>query len=302
MNLKQLLSEFLLEMQLQNYSQRTIKQYKNNVGGLLTFAEKELKITEVNQLTHQHIKLYVRNKQANGLSESYINSIIKGVKSFYNYLVKEEYVEKNIVDKVELLKMPITIIETPTDEEVKNMLRVYDFSDFLNARNKCILSVLIDTGVRNFELCNIMMEDVKDNYILIKAGKGNKQRVVPISKNLHKIISKYKIIREKYIKTIHEDKYLFLSRTGRQLTIGTVENIVKQAGEIAGVDSSIRCSPHTLRHYYAQSQLKNNLDLYYLSRILGHTDIKITKRYLQSIHDEEIILKGSITSPLNNFR
>lgn len=302
MNLKQLLSEFLLEMQLQNYSQRTIKQYKNNVGGLLTFAEKELKITEVNQLTHQHIKLYVRNKQANGLSESYINSIIKGVKSFYNYLVKEEYVENNIVEKVDLLKMPITIIETPTDEEVKNMLRVYDFSDFLNARNKCIISVLVDTGIRNFELCNIMIEDVKDNYILIKAGKGNKQRVVPISKNLHKIISKYKLIREKYIKTFYEDKYLFLSRTGKQLTIGTVENIVKQAGEIAGVDSSIRCSPHTLRHYYAQAQLKNNLDLYYLSRILGHTDIKITKRYLQSIHDEEIILKGSITSPLNNFR
>lgn len=299
MRLKELLSEFLMELQLQNYSKRTIKQYKNNVGGLLTFVEKEFTITELKKLNHQHVKMYIKNKQDIGRKESYINSIIKGIKAFYGYLVKEDYTDKNIIDKVALLKTTTTLIKTPTDKEVECMLKVFDFSDFLNARNKCIISVLVDTGIRNFELCNIRIDDVKDGYIVIKRGKGNKERVVPLSNNLKKIIFKYERIREKYIKSCYEQEYLFLSRTGKQLTIGTVENIVREAGIRANVDDSIRCSPHTLRHYYAQAQLKNNLDIYSLSRILGHSGTRITNRYLQSLKDDDIISKASITSPLN---
>lgn len=302
MRLKEVLLEFTMELQLQNYSIRTIKGYKNNVGGLLTFIEKEFKITEIEKLNHQHIKMYIKNKQDIGRKESYINSIIKGIKAFYQYLVKEGYTDKNITDKVALLKTPTTLIKTPTDNEIEGMLKSYDFSDFLNARNKCILSVLVDTGIRNLELCNIKIDDVKDGYIVIKHGKGNKERVVPISKNLKKIIFKYERIREKYIKSCYEQVFLFLSRTGKQLTIGTVENIVREAGIRANIDDSIRCSPHTLRHYYAQAQLKNNLDIYSLSRILGHSGTRITNRYLQSMKDDDIILKASITSPLNVLR
>lgn len=190
MRLKDLLSEFLMELQLQNYSNRTIKGYKNNVGALLIFVEKEFKVTELEKLNHQHIKMYIKNKQDNGLSECYINSIIKGVKAFYKYLIKEEYTDFNIIDRVSLLKTPITLIKTPTDKEVESLLKAFDFSDFLNARNKCVISVLVDTGIRNFELCNIRIDDVRDNYIIIKNGKGNKERVVPVSKNLKRILFK----------------------------------------------------------------------------------------------------------------
>jgi integrase/recombinase XerD len=106
---------------------------------------------------------------------------------------------------------------------------------------------------------------------------------------------------EIFILKIKHDNY-FLSNTGLPLTIEAVERIVKIAGEIAGVRKEIRCSPHTCRHYFAQTQLKNGLDVYSLSRILGHENIMITKRYLQSIQDEDIVLMAMKTSPLMNLK
>ena len=98
------------------------------------------------------------------------------------------------------------------------------------------------------------------------------------------------------------DDYYFLSRTGRQLTVEANERIIANVGELAGVRVDIRCSPHTLRHYFAQSQLKNGLDVYSLSRLLGHTNISITKRYLQSLEDDDLIDIASNTSVLGNLR
>ena len=94
---------------------------------------------------------------------------------------------------------------------------------------------------------------------------------------------------------------LFLSRTGQPLTVEAIEKIVKIAGEKANVRSDIRCSPHTCRHYFAQSQLKNGIDVYSLSRLMGHGNIMITQRYLNSMRDDEITVRSIKTSPLMNL-
>ena len=120
---------------------------------------------------------------------------------------------------------------------------------------------------------------------------------------LKKILIKYERAREEYIKDslIREDAY-FLSYRGKRMTGEAVERIVKICGEEARIRKEIRCSPHTCRHYYAQAQLKNVLDVYSLSRLLGHESINITKRYLQGIQDESIIKMSVKTSPLMNLK
>lgn len=128
------------------------------------------------------------------------------------------------------------------------------------------------------------------------------ERLVPISPSLGKILLKYKQKRWQYVKERYEVEYYFLSQKGRKLTIETVENILRKCGDIARVRKEIRCSPHTCRHYYAQTQLKNGLDVYSVSRLLGHEDISITKRYLQSIQDEDVLKMAIKTSPLMNIR
>lgn len=126
-----------------------------------------------------------------------------------------------------------------------------------------------------------------------------KERIVPISPQLKKLLIKYERVREGYLKDniLHYDNY-FLSYRCKPLTVEGIERIVKICGE--GI-KGIRVSPHTIRHYYAQAQLRNGLDVYSLSRLLGHSTIDITKIYLQSIQDESIIELSRKTSPLSNL-
>jgi integrase/recombinase XerD len=102
-------------------------------------------------------------------------------------------------------------------------------------------------------------------------------------------------------KVIHYDNYL-LSRTGRPLTKEALEHIFTQAKQKVTIRESIRCSPHTARHYFAQACLRNGLDLYSVSRLLGHENINITKRYLQSLEDRNIVEMASKATPLHNLR
>ena len=123
------------------------------------------------------------------------------------------------------------------------------------------------------------------------------------SGSVKKLMLKYERMRGAYFldHKLGYDNY-FLSRTGRPLTKEAVEHIFNQANERAKVRSTIRCSPHTARHYYAQTNLRNGLDVYSLSRLLGHENINITKRYLQSIQDESIVTMAAKSSPLSNLK
>lgn len=157
------------------------------------------------------------------------------------------------------------------------MLVVFNYRNYLNARNELIIALFIDTGIRNLELCTIRKCDINETFILIHR-KGNKDRYVPITPFLNKSLIKFDRIREQYLRDkFRVDDYYFLSLTCRQLTVEAIERIVKDAGKKAGVRDEIRCSPHTFRHFFAQKQLMNGLDVYSLSRILGHENISITK-------------------------
>jgi integrase/recombinase XerD len=216
--------------------------------------------------------------------------------------VQEKYINKSPCEKVPWQKEGKVLIKTFNDDEIKRLLNYYDFSDYLNARNKTIIALLIDTGARNLEVCSIQKADVKEMHIIIK-GKGNKERLVPVSPYLKKHLIKYDRIKEGYFK----DRYYmpenyFLSRTGKPLTVEALERIVRLAGEKTKVRDEIRCSPHTFRHYFAQAQIKNGNDLYSISVLLGHEDTSITRRYLQSLQNEDILEKSIKSSPLMNLR
>lgn len=294
------LREYIYEIRLRNYTERTIKGYKNNLNKFLTYCKNEFGLSEIEEVSHLHIKQYLKELKDRGLSESYINTILKNIRSFYKYCYKEGYC-LNVALKVEWLKEKNVLIETFTDAEVRRMLDAYKMNTYINARNRCIVAILLDTGIRNQELCDIKIIDVKETVINI-FGKGRKERIVPISPYLKKVMIKYERMRYSYLKDnpLHYDNY-FLSYRCKPLTIEAVERIIRIAGKRARVRENIRCSPHTCRHYYAQTQLRNGLDIYSLSRILGHESVNITKRYLQSIRDEQIVELSVDTSPLMNL-
>ena len=299
---KYCLEEFKLDCQLRRLTPRTIKGYYNNTLNFLVYAEKHHDITEVEEIYTLHIKHYVQYLLSKKLTASYTNNILKCLRAYFRFAVQEEYIHANPTLKVKMQKEPKVLIRTFNDDEVRTLLSVFDYSTFLSARNKMVLAIAFDTGARNTEICEIKREDIRENVILLH-GKGNKERHVPISPYLKKVMLKYERMRDYYFddKIIHDTNYL-LSRTGRPLTKEALEHIFNQANQKAKVRDNIRCSPHTARHYFAQACLRNGLDLYSVSRLLGHENINITKRYLQSLEDHNIVEMAAKASPLFNLR
>lgn len=298
---KDIVKEFIYECELRKLSKRTIKGYRNNNLQFMNYVESQNNITELEEINHLHIKEYFRYLMEKGLTEIYINGILKCLRAFFKYCMQEGYISKNPCLKVSWQKEEKVIIKTFNDEEIIKMLNVFDYSDYLNARNKCLIAFLVDTGARCTETCEVLNQDIKETTIIIH-GKGNKERYVGISPMLKKIMIRYERIKEFYFKDkiLKYDNY-FLSKNGHPLTVEAVERVIKDAGIKAGIRQDIRCSPHTIRHYFAQKQLKNGLDVYSLSRLLGHENISITKRYLQSLQDNDIVQMSIKTSPLMNL-
>ena len=195
------------------------------------------------------------------------------------------------------------MIETFNDDEVKRLIGVFKGPRFLDVRNQLLMVMFFDTGMRNSEMCDLKIEDLRDTYIRVM-GKGKKMRYLPITPFINKYLIRYLRVRESYIKDklCYQTEYLFLSQKGKRLTPEAMEHILKKAGEKAIVRSHIRVSPHTCRHFYAQSQLKNGCDLYTVSKLLGHSKVDTTKRYLQSMQDEDLMEIASKTSPLMRLK
>ncbi|CAI3673271.1 integrase/recombinase XerD [Clostridium neonatale] len=303
MLLEQLLSEFILELEIREYSKRTLKGYKNNNLLLFTYLKKQFEIEKIEDVKPTHIKAYIKFLQKQGRKTTYINGVIKSFRAFFKYAINEEIIEENPMLKVGWLKEGKVIINTFNNQEVENMINTYSGSDYMTIRNKTILVILFDTGLRNLELCNLTNKDITDTFLTVKQGKGRKDRRVALSPYTRKVILRYIRCRDSYFENriIDENTPFFLSYRFKPLTIEAVERVVKIAGQKADIRKEIRCSPHTARHYFAQAQLRNGLDVYSLSRLLGHENISITKRYLQSLDDEQIVEMSIKTSPLMNL-
>ena len=303
MLLEDVLKEFIFDCKLRKMSGRTIEEYYGNNSRLFQYINSQFEITRLEQVNHAVIKAYIQYLIELGRKETYINNIIKCIRAFFKYCVKEDYIAKSPMEKVSFQKEPTVLIETFTDAEAVKMVDSYKTNTFCNLRDKLIMIVLLDSGIRCSELCNLKLSDISSNSIRI-FGKGKKERYVPLTPTIHKYLLKYLRMRETYLldKYQLDKEYLFLSFSCRKLTIETIERVVKTAAICADVRPEIRSSPHTCRHYYAQAQLRNGCDVYTLSRLLGHENISITKRYLQSITDNQVLEIAVKTTPLSNIK
>lgn len=302
MLLEETLEEFIFECQLRKLSRRTVQSYRNANLRMLKYIKEQYGIVELEKIHHLAVKGYIGFLTQQKLSEVYINRNIVCFRCFFQYCKREGYIAENPMDKVSKQKEPVILIETFTDEEVQRMIKVFTGSKFLDIRNALIMIMLFDSGLRNSELCDLKVTDFRGTYIHV-IGKGKKTRYLPVTPIINKYLIKYLRVRTEYIKDklSYQTEYLFLSQKGKRLTPETIERIVKLAGEEANIRKGIRISPHTCRHYYAQSQLKNGCDLYTVSKLLGHSKVETTRIYLQSMQDSDILEIASKTSPLANL-
>lgn len=311
MEYQRLLEEFLLELKLQNYSKRTIGTYQLHHKKFIEFYIREFDSPKINisDVLKVHYKMFISDLLDLNLKTTYINAILKSHKSFWSYLVNEQVVKENVMVSIKLLKEDKKILTTFNDDEVKRMLEYWKFDNFISARNKCIIALLADTGIRVSELIGIKEEDVTEKYIRI-FGKGNKWRVVAISNELTYFLIRYKRIRDRYFYTIRNrngkkrvvDEQLFVGKTGKRLeTVSTIQQMVSRTGKQVGVRKVVRCSPHDFRHYWTIKNLESGQDIFTISKLLGHSKLDTTKIYISSITSEQLVNKALKTNPLSTL-
>lgn len=284
MEIQQGIKEFLIEIEVRKYTPRTIRGYRNNLNLFLRFCT-EHEIAAIENVTLATVKQFTRAMTASKKKGTYINGILKGVKSFLQYCYEEGYGAFNTKCCFPWCKEERAVITAFTPQQVKTMFQNCRGSDFKAIRDRTILTMLIDTGIRCLELCSIRPSDIHEDYIIIQ-GKNHKQRVVPITPILRKNMVKYEAVNESYFRYKNTDDTYFLSFHGRALTVSAVEVLMKKYG--SGIEG-IRVSPHTCRHFFAQQQIKMGTDLYTISRLLGHENIQITQTYLNSLRDRDVI-------------
>lgn len=291
--------EFAFHCQCRNLSPRTIKNYGKQIDYLIRFLQ-EKGIKHVQDVEPKDIKSFLLEMKRTKHTPNYINDLLKAYKVFFRYAYNEGYTETLLTEKIQNVKAPKVIIRTFSEQELKKLSNYYQGYDYLNIRNKVIMLLLIDTGIRLSELIGLTEEQLKYDYIIIR-GKGAKERVVPKSPLLGKWLIKFLAVRKYYFAYHIIPDNIFLSRNGKPLTSTMIDHIVKEAGRACGVSEDIRVSAHTFRHTYAQYQLKNGLDIYSLSRLLGHESISITQTYLNGLRDKEVLKQAQNTSPLMNL-
>lgn len=257
-------------------SAHTLDAYLRDLDKLCQFLKDEgINLLEVSL---EHLETFTAGLRDAGICPRSQARILSGIRSFYRYLVLEEHLE---ADPCELLESPQTGFHLPevlTLEEIDNLIESIDLSTREGQRNRAILETLYSCGLRVTELCNLKLSDLylEEGFIKI-TGKGEKQRLVPISPRAIRELQLYFIDRNTMdISSGYED-FVFISRKGKNISRIMVFHIIKVLSEAIGLTKSI--SPHTFRHSFATHLLEGGANLRAIQCMLGHESIGTTEIY-----------------------
>ena len=268
-------------------SKNTIENYGFDIERLCLFLETnqiDISPVKISDDTVQQF-IYAVSKEVNPRSQA---RIISGLKSFFSYLVFEDYRNDNPLELIETPKTGRKLPDTLSVQEIDALIAAIDLSSNEGERNRAILETLYGCGLRVSELVSLKISDLFFDEGFIKiTGKGNKERFVPIGKLTQKYIEIYqKEVRGNLtIKKGFEDT-LFLNRRGSQLTRAMIFTIIKDLALKINLNKNI--SPHTLRHSFATHLLENGADLRSIQLMLGHESITTTEIY---VHLDRSFLK-----------
>ncbi len=293
MKWKQAIEDYKYYLQIERgLAQNSILSYSRDIEKLFDFLEDKDIVENPVHIQKETVQAFVYEtaKSVNPRSQA---RIISGLKSFFNYLIFEDYRQDNPMELIESPKIGRKLPDTLSTEEINSLINAIDLSQAHGERNRAMLETLYGCGLRVSELINLKISDLFFDEDFIKVtGKGNKQRFVPISSVNKKYINIYRqyVRSQQNVQKGHED-FLFLNRLGKRLTRAMVFTIIKRLSEDIGLKKNI--SPHTFRHSFASHLLQNGADLRAIQQMLGHESITTTEVYMHvdRSHLAEVVQK-----------
>ncbi|MEZ5428744.1 MAG: tyrosine-type recombinase/integrase [Pyrinomonadaceae bacterium] len=281
--MREIFDQFLKEKRyLTNVSPQTIKYYEwmynrwnHHIG---KFPTKE------------NIKEFVIKIRESDITVYTANSYIRGINSFLSWLYENEYTKEHL--KIKKLKEPEKFLKLFSDEQIKRLLN-YRPKTFAQKRLYAMICFAFDTGARIEEILNLRREDIDfDNLLVLVTGKGDKERILPISIECRKHL--YKFLR------LHEYQMAFPKRNGERQSYRTALQLFKTLCKKLHI-TGVRTSWHTIRHTMASHYVRDGGNVLYLQRILGHSDLSVTKIYVKAL-PEDLKLVHKKTSLVGRYK
>lgn len=259
-----------------NLSPNTIEAYRNDLAHLEAFMMRnDLKLENV---TLEQLHTFAASLHEYGITPRSQARVLSGVRSFFRFLVLDGVVESDPTELLEWPSLPEHLPVVLTLEEIDRIEDSIDLSKAEGARNRAIIEVLFSCGLRVSELVNMKLSDLYlEDRVLLVRGKGNKERLVPVSNKAIADLKRWFFDRNLMKIKPGEDDYVFLNRRGAHLTRTMILIMVKRQAEEAGIKKTI--SPHTFRHSFATALLQGGADLRSIQAMLGHEKIDTTLVY-----------------------
>jgi integrase/recombinase XerD len=270
----EMIEDYLIELEIRNYSQNTIKTYKSIITNFYRFLLNEKDLYD-ERLVLRAFKRYIRHlKRDKDVSQNYIYLVTVVVKKFF------EFGGIGVLKEVKTPKRTKSLPKSLNEDEVQRLIHAMDggsngsthHSEFLKLRNKVILALLYSSGLRVSELVTLRTDsvDLRERTLRIR-GKGEKDRIVLFDDETKEMLEGY------LAKRTCDSEYLFVNRSENHLTPRYIQMMIKDYAKAAGIKK--RVTPHILRHSFATHLLKNGVDIRAIQQLLGHSNLSTTQIY-----------------------
>jgi integrase/recombinase XerD len=270
------LKEFKQELIIAGYSEKTLKMYLIYIREMLYQINK----TPLN-ITDRDLIGYLANKKEKGCA----NSTLSLIHAAMNYYFKN-YLKNNILEDIKVPKKSKSLPKVLSKQEIKELFKATKFG-----RNRLMLQFMYGSGCRVSEVVKLKIEDInmKERTAMIRSGKGNKDRLIILSKEWIKGLKKYFKRKKVY------SEFVFSKKNGKNLSVDTVQRIVRESAEKAGIHKHV--TPHCLRHSYATHLLESGTNIRYIQSLLGHASLNTTQIYT-NVASEQL---KKVESPLDKL-
>lgn len=274
MTLQQSFDNFIFSRRIQGLTDKSISCYVSFVNPFIKFIGSDIEISVVNR---DIVNTYIETLFKRALSRATIATYIRHIKIFLKW-IEEEYEVCVQADKIKIPKTPKKVLHIYSNEEIKQIFdSVHADEEWIHARNCCIIALMLDSGLRQNEVCTLLRANINFQSCTMKiCGKGNKERIVPFGNITKHYIALYNDLCP------YQSEYLLVARHGENLTPNAVKLFMSKMAK----SLSFPFSSHKLRHNFAtnycinQYEQNGKVDIYSLMLLMGHEDVETTQRYL----------------------
>lgn len=267
------------------YSKHTITSYSIDLAQYKLFLETTFLLENLEQADYQMLRSWILSLVELQISSKSITRKIATIKSYYKFLLKENKITFNPASRIKSLKVQKRLPVFIEEQHTQNLFEQIPFNEtFDSLRDKLVLEILYGTGIRLAELIALKTENINliNNSIRV-VGKGNKERIIPMHKNLVEIVKKYNLIKSQTFLNLSTPN-LILTKNGKKVYPVFIQRVVKKY--LTLITPAERKSPHVLRHTFATHLLNNGADLTAIKDILGHTSLSSTQIYTHNSIDK----------------